>query len=182
MGIRERLRGSDDPTALGRKLKDLRRKAKRDARASGRAGRSKAAELKRRARQDLKRADQKVTRESVGQGLKTIGGRLSERAGELEVDGMSDTGRLEPRERQMFAGAEEAAMAGPPVQDATLEPVSAPEQTGVLFGGEGDMAVDSLVMGSSSERGVDDLLTSGQSEDEPGGIDDLVVGGGRDGR
>jgi len=90
--------------------------------------------------------------------------------------------------------AEESATMGPPV-NATLEPLTAPEETQFFAGAAGRSRVDELAAPSrrdggpdgtmedlvtgGSEKGVDDLVTGNSSSEK--GVDDLVTENGDDG-
>jgi len=187
--------------AAERKKRELKQKARQDIRrAPGAAAQAKET-VKTKAKRDVNRAElaarQKATdlrynRESGG-----IGGRLADAGEALATGGPGVDGALTTEERRMVAGAEETAMMGAPIADATLEPLSAPQQTEFLThsGGLDQMAVDSLLF-ASPDGGVEEpmpLIGFGMGEDgedgdrgqDPGGLEfdgTVLFGGGRDGR
>lgn len=165
MGLRERLKS--DKRAAGRKIhnakRELKRRAGRDVAAAERAVAQKRAKL-----------DTKSGREALKRRAKARARALAMER-KREIRGESDD------VKQMFARAEDAAMAGPPV-DASLEPLSAPEQMDafVMGGSGGAPRVDELAMMGGGPRdgpGVDELAMMGSSE-EGGGVDELAMLGG----
>jgi hypothetical protein len=104
-----------------------------------------------------------------GSGMRQAGG-----AGAVGSLVTGESSNLTRDEEVMFLRAENSAMMGPPVQDAMLAPLSAPEQTQALAGGDNrqEMAVDSFVpAGVADEEGVDDLAMFGGETDEDTGLD-----------
>jgi hypothetical protein len=203
---------------LARKISSVKKKAKRDlrrarekasrktgsvtskagndlSRASEAATRKKR-ELAKRAQQDVNRAELAARRKATDlrQGSsesRGIGGRLADAGQSLATGGPDGAGSaLSTEERRMVAGAEQSAMMGAPIQDATLAPLSAPQQTEFLTHSGRGMAVDSLVVGGSGDgrdSEPEPMFQFGQGGDDPDGgrdggddltFDDAVLFGG----
>lgn len=166
MGIKEALTNATASSrdSIASKVSGASSKLRQDAKRAQSAAAKKRAELTRKSRRDVRRAEQLARRQAA-----------KERRGEGVVAALGEAGRgiepggLDSQEQAMFARAQDSAMMGAPIADATLQPLSAPEQTDAVAGGRSstDSAVDSMVMsGADDGEGVDSLVIGGDRGDQ----------------
>lgn len=165
-----------------RKKRELARKARQDVKRAPGAVQGATQSVATKAKRDANRAELAARRKATdlrsgSDESRGIGGRLADAGQALATGGPSGTGSaLAADERRMVAGAEESAMMGAPIQDATLAPLSAPQQTEFLTHSGRGMAVDSLVVGGSGDgrdSEPEPMFQFGQGGDRDGG-DDLT--------